>query len=328
MPSLPELSGIAGLVRRIEILRQIEAHQHRNSGGDVRVPGKVGIDLKGVAEQCRKVLKASVKQRVFEDPVAKIHSQIVTQNQLLGQSVQNPENRDSELSAAKEERLVKLREKLLGTNDRACHQLREETQIESEIPEVLYRADCPARNIHHIAYRLEDEERDSDRQEDGVHIERLRSRQLVAHGRKPVFHNKFRSEEVVYDICQEIGVLVVAQKRQVHDRTQHHNRLAPEGLPHSAQNKSRQIVIDNHKAEQNQEQSARLVVKEKTDEEQESVAQQHLVPEHAQKGQHNGEERPEIELGEQQRVSLVKREQVLEKISGNVPKSHYRLVFK
>ena len=144
MPPLPELSGVAGLVRRIEVLRQIETHQHSDTGGDVSVPGEVGIDLKRVAEESRKVLETGVKQRVLENPVAEIHSQIVAQNQLLGKSVQNPENRDTELSAAKEERFVKLREKLFGAHDRAGHKLRKETQVEAEIPEVLDRADCPA----------------------------------------------------------------------------------------------------------------------------------------------------------------------------------------
>lgn len=74
MPPLPELSGVAGLVRRIEVLRQIETHQHSDTGGDVSVPGEVGIDLKRVAEQSRKVLETGVKQRVLEDPVTKIHS--------------------------------------------------------------------------------------------------------------------------------------------------------------------------------------------------------------------------------------------------------------
>ena len=144
MPPLPELSGVAGLVRRIEVLRQIETHQHSDTGGDVSVPGEVGIDLKRVAEESRKVLETGVKQRVLENPVAEIHSQIVTEDQLLGKSVQNPENRDTELSAAKEERFVKLREKLFGAHDRAGHKLRKETQVEAEIPEVLDRADCPA----------------------------------------------------------------------------------------------------------------------------------------------------------------------------------------
>ena len=37
MPSLPELGGIAGLVRGVEILRQVKAHQHRHTDCDVSV---------------------------------------------------------------------------------------------------------------------------------------------------------------------------------------------------------------------------------------------------------------------------------------------------
>ena len=233
MPPLPELSGVAGLVRRIEVLRQIETHQHRDTGGDVSVPGEVGIDLKRVAEQGRKVLESCVKKRVLEDPVTEIHGQIVAQDQLLGKSVQNPENRDPELSATKEERLVKLREELLGPHYRACDELREEAEIESEIPEIADRRDRPAGDIHHIADGLEDEERDADRQEDRVDAERLRAGKLVSYDRKPVFHNEFRPEKVVHHISHEVGVLVVAQKRQVHNHTQCHNSLTPEIPPYT-----------------------------------------------------------------------------------------------
>jgi hypothetical protein len=55
-------------------------------------------------------------------------------------------------------------------------------------------------------------------------------------------------------------------------------------------------------------QSAGFVVEECADEKQEGVAQQALVFEQAEEGEHDGEERPEIELGEQQGVGLVERE--------------------
>ena len=84
VPTFPELAGISCLVRGVEVLRQVEAHQHRDTGGDVSVAGEVGIDLKRVAEQGRKVLESCVKKRVLEDPVTEIHGQIVAQNQLLG----------------------------------------------------------------------------------------------------------------------------------------------------------------------------------------------------------------------------------------------------
>lgn len=123
---------------------------------------------------------------------------------------------------------MKLREELLGPHYRAGDELREEAEIESEIPEIADRRDRPAGDIHHIADGLEDEERDADRQEDGVDAERLRAGKLVSYDRKPVFHNEFRPEKVVHHISHEVGVLVVAQKRQVHDHTQCHNSLTPE----------------------------------------------------------------------------------------------------
>lgn len=151
---------------------------------------------------------------------------------------------------------------------------------------------------------------------------------MVTHNRKPVSHNEFRSEKIVHDIGQEVGVLVVAEQRQIHDNAQNHNGFPAKVSFHTGQSETCQIVIDNHEPKQNQEQSARLVVEKQADKEQEGIPKHDLVLENAQKGQHDGEERPEIELGEQQRVSLIKREQVLEKVSGNVPKSHHLPFFK
>ena len=73
-------------------------------------------------------------------------------------------------------------------------------------------------------------------------------------------------------------------------------------------------VIDYHEPQQDQEESAGLVVEEQAGEEDEGVSQEYLVSEHAKEGQDYGEERPEIELGEQQGVSLVECEQVTEEI--------------
>lgn len=180
VPSLPELSSITGLVRRIEVLRQVEAHQHSDSRGYVSVAGEVGIDLKRIAEQSRKVLETGVKQRILEHPVTKVYSEIITENQFLGKSVKNPEDRHTKLPPTKEERLVKLWKELLGTHDRPGHKLREETQVKTEIPEIADRPDRPAGHINHIADGLEDEERDSHRQKDRIDAERLRAGQLIA----------------------------------------------------------------------------------------------------------------------------------------------------
>ena len=68
---------------------------------------------------------------------------------------------------------MQLREELFRPDDRPGHKLREETQVEAEIPEIADRPDCPAGHIDHIADGLEDEERDSHRQKDRIDAERL-----------------------------------------------------------------------------------------------------------------------------------------------------------
>ena len=80
------------------------------------------------------------------------------------------------------------------------------------------------------------------------------------------------------------------------------------------QKQARQIVIDYHKTQEHQEQPAGLIVEEQAHEEQEGIPHESLVLEQAEEGEDNGEERPEIKLGEQQRVGLVECEQVLQEL--------------
>jgi hypothetical protein len=76
--------------------------------------------------------------------------------------------------------------------------------------------------------------------------------------------------------------------------------------------------------DQNQsEQTTGLVVEEKANEKEEGVSQQALVLDQAKHCEHDGEESPEIELGKQQRMSLVEREQLLQKVERYVGKTHH-----
>ena len=103
MPASPELLRILRLVRRIEVLGQVEANQHCDTDGDVRVTGEVCIDLHGVAEQRKQVLKAREKQRVVKHTVNEIDGEIVAEDNLLRQAVEHPEHRYSELPASEVE---------------------------------------------------------------------------------------------------------------------------------------------------------------------------------------------------------------------------------
>ena len=323
MPAFPELARVARLVRRVEILRQIEAHQHSDARGDISVAGEVRIDLQGVAEQRRKILKTSVKQRILEDAVAEIHSEVVAEYQLLGETVQNPEHRDAELPASQEERLVQLRHKLLRAHDRSCDQLREKAQVEAEIQEVANRRNRASRDVDHVADRLEREERDAYRQENRVHAEGRRADQCVSYRREQVADNEFRPEQVVHDVRYEVRVLIVTKQRQVDYNAQYYNQFPSRLAFYGGQDPAHRIVEDYDETEEYQEESAGLVIEEKADEEKEGVAEQNLVAENAEESQDYREESPEIELRKQQRMSLIKGEQVLYEIYGYFFQSHH-----
>ena len=83
-------------------------------------------------------------------------------------------------------------------------------------------------------------------------------------------------------------------------------------------------VIHNHKEQQRQEHAAGLVIEEQRHGKEISVAQQHLGMEEREDGKYQRKECPEVKLGEQQRMGLVKREQALEKIPYDVPQCHRR----
>ena len=83
-------------------------------------------------------------------------------------------------------------------------------------------------------------------------------------------------------------------------------------------------VIDNDKEQQRKEHAAGLVVEEQRHGKEIAVAQQRLGMEEREHRKYQRKERPEVELGEQQRMGLVKGEQALEKIPYDVPQCHRR----
>ncbi len=86
----------------------------------------------------------------------------------------------------------------------------------------------------------------------------------------------------------------------------------------------RQEVVDDYENQQGQEHAAGLVIEKQRDGKEIAVAQERLGVDEGEPGENQREERPEIELGEQQRMRLVKGEQVLKEIPYEIPKSHLR----
>ena len=126
MPALPELGGAAGLVRRVEVLREVEAHKEGDAYRYIRVSGEVGVDLEGIAEQGHKVLESAEHQGVLEDTVAEIDRDVVGKYELLREAVDYPEDGDAEPVAAERIGLMELADELGRADDRARDELREE----------------------------------------------------------------------------------------------------------------------------------------------------------------------------------------------------------
>ena len=59
MPAPPKIAHGAGEIRRIEILHELNAQKTRRAAGNIRIGGKIAIDLNGKANRCKKELNAA-----------------------------------------------------------------------------------------------------------------------------------------------------------------------------------------------------------------------------------------------------------------------------
>ena len=262
MPATPELLRIHGLIGRIEVLGQIETHQHGHAGSDVRVAGKVCIDLQGIAEKGRQVLEAAVHQGILKHAVCEVDGQVIGQDELFQQAVHNPEDGYSKPASAEVIRLVQLLHKFHGPHDGTGHQLGEKAEIEAEIQEIPHGLYLPSLHIHHIAHGLEGEEGNAYRQDDGVYTENTGPREHVQPLSQHIVHLQRQAEEVVHKVREEVRILEIRQDAQVY-----HHADGGEGrsafLPlDAAQPLGGQIVIDDDKYQQSQKNATGLVIEE------------------------------------------------------------------
>ena len=308
VPSPPEILRIGGLVWRIEILGQVEAHQHRYADGYVGIAREVGIDLERVAEYGAEILEARKQHGIVEHPVDEVHCDVVAQYYLFYQAVKNPEHRDAELFPAEEPRPVHLRDEFAGTDDRPGHELGEETDEESEIQDVVNRLQLSLIDVDGVADDLEGKERDAHRQHDAVHAPALHTDHLVTCPGEHVEDLEVHSEEVVHHVREEIGVLEVAEQEQVDADAQDQPGLFAPLRAGSVYPFGYQEVGAGDEDEYKDGKSAGFVVEEQTDEEQEGIPEEPAALYERKSGEYEGEERPEIKLGEQQGRARVERE--------------------
>ena len=226
MPAFPELGGTFGFIGRIEVFRQIETHQHGHANGNVSITREVGVNLQRVTEQSCKVLKASVKQWLIEHAVDEVDGDVVAQDDFLHQTVHDPENSYAELFASEEILLMELWNKFVGSNNRTCHQLRKETDVEAKVEDVVDGFDAVAIHIHDVTDSLEGIKRNAHRQQDGIDAEAVGVGQFVAYQREDVKHLEIKAKQVVDHIGDEVGVLEIKQQRQVDDDADAEDEIA------------------------------------------------------------------------------------------------------
>ena len=295
MPTTPKFGGTERLVGAVEVLRQAETHQEGDADGDVGVAGEVGVNLQRVGEQGDKVFKSREQERRVENAVHEIGGEVVAQDNLLGKSVQNPEDGDAEGAAGQKVLAVKLRNELVGANDRACDQLRKEREVETEIENVLDGRNLAAVNVDTIANRLEGEERNAYGQDDGVD-EGIRAKQLVAGGGEEIVDVELDTGKVVKGVQEEVGILIVAEYKQVNNNDDDHPELLFPMLFGALNPFADKEVRNNAKYQDAHIAAARLVVEEHAGRKQEGVAEQDAVLDEGEDRKDNREESPEVEL--------------------------------
>ena len=131
------------------------------------------------------------------------------------------------------------------------------------------------------------------------------------------------SEYVVHHIGEEIGILEITQSQQIDDDTDCQDDISASVFLSRMNPFSGKEIIDDRENQNQREQAAGLIIEEQADEKQETVAQQGLVLEKVEYGKHDGKECPKIELGEQKRMLLIKRKEVLNEIERYVRKCQH-----
>ena len=125
MPAVPEIGHAFSLVGGVEVQRKMKAQQQRQTDSHITVAGKVAINLKGIAINAEKVLQTRIKSRIVKNAFHKIDADIVRNNSLLEQSAHNEKDSLPEHLRRNKQRTANLRNKITGTDNRPCHQLRE-----------------------------------------------------------------------------------------------------------------------------------------------------------------------------------------------------------
>ena len=207
MPSAPEFLNTGRDVRIVKVFLEVEPKAQAQADGHIAVSAEVEIDLHQIAHRGQPSRPAVQHRAVgVVDQCYNIAADIGDQ-QLLAQAHNKPAQAFCQLLQRISAAMYLICHVLIA-DDRSCHQLWKQSNVQQYIPEMsALQAFIPV-YIDHITQPLKGEERDTHRQNDGRHRDR--------HARQPV-----------YCLYQKSQILENTQDSQINGHSGIEHALSP-----------------------------------------------------------------------------------------------------
>ena len=157
MPAAPEFLDPPGKIRTVKIPSAADSQQISHADGDIRVAGKITVELEGIEESCQHAGQARITLRRPENRVH-IAAQTVRDDHFFKEAQHNPLHPFREQTAVIARTHVQLREEFLRPLDRPRHNLREEQnvgQIGAAAGDSFFGLPLPQVDIRIVADKLE-----------------------------------------------------------------------------------------------------------------------------------------------------------------------------
>ena len=218
MPTPPELGYVTREIGMSEVSHKANTEQLRASDGDVRIAGKIAVDLEGETNDPAKDGNAGrilgLQCRIGDDRTC------IGDGDLLEESPQHLSASGNSRRIIEPPRRKELGQKVRRSLNRPRNQLREETDESKERDRVLRRPDRPAIDIERVTQRLEGVKGNADGKDEGE------GRGMRNEGRRK---DQLRTGHERID--KEIVVLENTEDAKIDDQGERDIRLRPRHQP-------------------------------------------------------------------------------------------------
>ena len=195
MPASPVFGDTARDVRVIKVLQKFEPEDGAETDGHVGVAAEVVVDLEGVANRSQPGGHAVQLVDRLRKHFVGYGSQGVGEEDFLGEPYDEAFHAVGDLLEV-HRAILNLVGDVVILDDRPCHQLRKEGDVEREFVDILLRLNFLAIDIHDVADGLEGVEGDADGHDDLDEVD-------------------MSSEELVDVFDKEVEVLEIEQEAQI-----------------------------------------------------------------------------------------------------------------